>query len=234
VAVQITSDRIDRIDRVSPTGIDERAARRALLAQVAKLERELSGIVAAGFPHILPPAQTGASRPGRRAGGAPHLLDLEQLERTRDELAAKVQLAQRATVERAELETRSRRLLERMKREPARYKCMRLPVRDMGEGGCGVWEVRPRLGLIGMLAGWWQVKLSSGCPLAKGHAAAWPGDHTVTQGSRSGVARRSHRHPGLAFRCGPEIAQRVGARAAQHRDQRLALAVGHRPDRLLL
>jgi hypothetical protein len=29
-----------------------------------------------------------------------------------------------------------------------------------------VWHVRPRLGLVGMLAGWWQVKLSSGCPLA--------------------------------------------------------------------
>ena len=26
--------------------------------------------------------------------------------------------------------------------------------------------VRPRLGLVGMLMGWWQVKLSSGCPLA--------------------------------------------------------------------
>ena len=26
---------------------------------------------------------------------------------------------------------------------------------DLGQGGCGVWEVRPRLGLIGMLAGWW-------------------------------------------------------------------------------
>jgi hypothetical protein len=26
--------------------------------------------------------------------------------------------------------------------------------------------VRPRLGLIGMLCGWWQVKLSSGCPLS--------------------------------------------------------------------
>ncbi len=173
MAVQITSDRIDRTDRVSLSGgIDERAARRALLAQVAKLERELSGIVAEGFPHILPAAYTDASRPGRRADGAPRLLDLGQLERTRDELAGDVQMARRATAERVELETRSRELLERMKREPARYKFMRLPVRDMGEGGCGVWEVRPRLGLIGMLAGWWQVKLSSGCPLAKGHAAA--------------------------------------------------------------
>jgi len=26
--------------------------------------------------------------------------------------------------------------------------------------------VRPRVGLVGMFMGWWQVKLSSGCPLA--------------------------------------------------------------------
>ena len=31
-----------------------------------------------------------------------------------------------------------------------------------------MWQVRPRLGLIGMLMGWWQVKLSSGCPLRRG------------------------------------------------------------------
>jgi hypothetical protein len=37
--------------------------------------------------------------------------------------------------------------------------------RELGAGGCGVWRVRPRLGLVGMLMGWWQVKLSSGCPL---------------------------------------------------------------------
>jgi len=44
----------------------------------------------------------------------------------------------------------------------------------VGEPGCGVWQVRPRLGLIGMLMGWWQVKLSSGCPLPGGRAAARP------------------------------------------------------------
>ena len=41
------------------------------------------------------------------------------------------------------------------------------PAADLGEPGCGVWQVRPRLGIIGMLMGWWQVKLSSGCPLAR-------------------------------------------------------------------
>ena len=40
-----------------------------------------------------------------------------------------------------------------MRLEPGRYKFVRLPVADLGERGCGVWEVRPRLGLIGMLAG---------------------------------------------------------------------------------
>ncbi len=28
------------------------------------------------------------------------------------------------------------------------------------------WHVRPRYGLLGMLMGWWRVKISSGCPLA--------------------------------------------------------------------
>ncbi len=36
-------------------------------------------------------------------------------------------------------------------------------------GGCGAYQVRPRLGIIGMCMGWWHVKLSSGCPLATSH-----------------------------------------------------------------
>jgi hypothetical protein len=178
--VQLTIDRIDRISisrsgkRALTSETDERAARQALRAQVAKLERELSGVVVEGFPHIRPPASAGASARKRagassvganRFAGAPRLLNLGQLERTRDELAGMVQTVRRAAAERAELETRSRELLERMQREPGRYKFVRLPVRDLGEHGCGVWEVRPRLGMLGMLAGWWQVKLSSGCPL---------------------------------------------------------------------
>jgi hypothetical protein len=154
------------IERSASWGTDERDARRALRAQVAKLERELGQIVAEGFPHIvLPP-------PAQRPRSCASLLDLGELERVRDDLAGRLQVARRALADRAELETRSRELLRRMKREPARYKFVRLPVRDLGEHGCGAWEVRPRLGLIGMLAGWWQLKLSSGCPLDRGHAAA--------------------------------------------------------------
>jgi hypothetical protein len=96
---------------------------------------------------------------------------LAELERMRDRLAGRAQDLRRLAGERVEHERASRELLEGMKLEPGRYKFLRLPVRDLGQGGCGVWEVRPRLGLIGMLAGWWHVKLSSGCPLPKGPRA---------------------------------------------------------------
>lgn len=136
----------------------ERAARDALRAQVAKLERELSGLVAHTFPHISPQDTAGESFSG------PRLLTLAELERSRDRLALRVGEVRREAADRAALERRSRALLERMKLEPGHYKFVRVPVADLGDGHCGVWEVRPRLGLIGMLAGWWQVKLSSGCP----------------------------------------------------------------------
>ena len=143
----------------------ERAARTALKGQVARLERELSGIVADRFPFIPAPA---FGPPGGSSAGGPCLLDLAELERTRDRLAGRVQELRGLVLARVEHERRAREQLEGMRLEPGRYKFARLPVNDLGEGGCGVWEVRPRLGLIGMLAGWWQLKLSSGCPLPRG------------------------------------------------------------------
>jgi len=140
----------------------DRAARRSLKAQIARIEHELSSIVADRFPHVPPPAIVPASSQG------PRLLDLGELERSRDRLAGQLQELRTLAAARAAHEQAAREQLERMKLEPGRYKFTRLPVKDLGEGGCGVWEVRPRLGLVGMLAGWWQVKLSSGCPLARG------------------------------------------------------------------
>jgi hypothetical protein len=49
--------------------------------------------------------------------------------------------------------------------DPAAHRWERVTREDLGEPGCGGWHVRPRAGLLGMLAGWWEVKLSSGCPL---------------------------------------------------------------------
>ena len=161
---QLTVDRVhpDRGFEQAAAGaerpIGDRPAREALRAQVSKLERELSGLVAHTFPHISPRDEDGEAFSG------PRLLSLGELERVRDRLALRVGEVQGQVSERVALERRSRDLLERMKLEPGRYKFVRVPVADLGDGHCGVWEVRPRLGLIGMLAGWWQVKLSSGCP----------------------------------------------------------------------
>jgi hypothetical protein len=144
--------------RIVDSQAGEQAAMASLRAQIARLERELSGLVAAGFPHVA------GVEP--RAGGAagPHLPDLGELEQTRDRLVARVHAAQQRTASRVEFERRSRALLERMKLEPGRYRFTRVRATDVGESGCGVWQVRPRLGIVGMLAGWWELTLSSGCP----------------------------------------------------------------------
>jgi outer membrane murein-binding lipoprotein Lpp len=149
--------------QVIDRALDERAARATLRAQIAKLERERSRIVAERFPHIPAPAASPLA-----VAGAPALLDLGALERVRDQLAADVQELCASVQRRLEHERRAREQLGRMRLDPARHRFARVAVRDLGQGVCGVWEVRPRLGLIGMLAGWWQLKLSSGCPLARG------------------------------------------------------------------
>jgi hypothetical protein len=141
--------------------VDESAARRSLREQISKLERELGQTLATAFPHTT----VDVSVPGY---GGPRLLSLGELEGLRDGLAERLRHARHAVGERGEAQERNRVLLERMLLEPGRYKFARLANADLGEGGCGVWQVRPRLGLIGMLAGWWQVKLSSGCPLPGG------------------------------------------------------------------
>jgi hypothetical protein len=159
------------IDHLSPdaplavrppdTDVDERAARRTLRRQIARLEGQLGATIAAGFPHVAEPA----AAHGASSVRGPRLLGLAELEVVRDDLAERVVRARADVARRAELEARSRALLEEMLRDPRRHKWVRLRAADLGERGCGAYQVRPRLGLIGMLMGWWHVKLSSGCPL---------------------------------------------------------------------
>jgi len=163
---QLSSDL--RIGSDRKTGED--AARASLRAQVAHLERQLSQIVVAGYPYIHIHAD--AQPLDATVAGGPRLLTLGELERQRDALVERVRRLRRQSAIRAERERHARALLDEMRLEPGRYRFTRLPVADLGEGGCGVWEVRPRLGLIGMLAGWWQLTLSSGCPLPRARAAA--------------------------------------------------------------
>jgi hypothetical protein len=148
---------------------DEAAARRTLRTQVAKLERELAEATARTAPHDRIAWSIGT--PGAHG---PRLLDLGELERIRDDLAERLHEVRKAHAERASREALKRDELERMLRDPASHPNVRISRREVGEPGCGGWESKPRLGLIGMLAGWWHVKISSGCPLS-----------TSEQGSRS-------------------------------------------------
>ena len=140
----------------------ERAARRSLRRQIASLERQLSDAFLTAFSmrefdlHRESPLSE------------PRLLDLGELERVRDELAERLRATRVQIARRADEHEANRLRLEQMLLEPGAHRFVRIDRSDLGEPGCGAWEVRPRLGLIGMLMGWWQVKLSSGCPLAMG------------------------------------------------------------------
>jgi len=140
--------------------VDEAAARRSLRQQIARLERQLADAVVAAFP------QTRLEIRPAGGGGGPRMLSLGELETQRDALQERLHEARVVLEARGAEVERNRVLLERMLLEPKRYKFARLQRSDVDMGGCGAWQVRPRLGLIGMMMGWWQVKLSSGCPLA--------------------------------------------------------------------
>lgn len=158
-AVEVTVMLPTQAPAATPAAPDELAARRALRAQIAQLERRLADAVAASMPDGG--ITTGV--PGMRG---PRLLSLGELERLRDALSGRVVEADAAIAARERRRRQARLRLERMLLDPGRNRRERITQRELGEGGCGVWCVTPRLGVLGRLMGWWQVKLSSGCPLA--------------------------------------------------------------------
>lgn len=142
------------------TGVDERAARLELRRQIGRLEAELAGLFGEAFGHTEVPHQIDA------VATAPRILDLGELEAVRDRLAERIAEARAALAERASVEAENRELLKALLDAPAEHKWVRISRADVGEPGCGHWHSRPRLGPVGMLMGWWRVKVSSGCPLA--------------------------------------------------------------------
>lgn len=140
--------------------VDESAARRALRDQIARLEHQLVTAATSAHPHLPLPSVPG------RAG--PRILGFAELEAVRDDLAMRLTdlRAQREQI--AEAQAEKRLLIEKMLLEPGHHRWVRVTNPEIGEPGCKNWHVKPRLGIIGMLAGWWHVKISSGCPLAWG------------------------------------------------------------------
>jgi hypothetical protein len=143
--------------------LDEAQARRALRAQVARLERRLGALAGelgrAGRSEALPGLTTAAA-----PAAGPRLLGLAELERARDALVGRVHAAETRLAERQATEAAARSRVESMLADPAAHPWEVVRREDLGEPGCGAWQVRPRAGLLGMLLRWWRVKLSSGCP----------------------------------------------------------------------
>ena len=138
-------------------GTDDGAARRTLRDQIAKLERELAGLFVSAYPRREVDWQVSSP-------GGPRLLDVGDLEALRDELATRVEEARHELTARAEAEQAGRGRIEALVADPGSHKWERVSNEEIGEPGCKYYHSTPRLGLIGMLMGWWRVKISSGCP----------------------------------------------------------------------
>lgn len=138
----------------------ERAARASLREQIARLERELAlRTWELWQERVLEPVGSGAAE-------APQgrLLTLAELEAARDALVARVQVADGALRAHADSQAQARTRLDAMLAEPEAHRFEVVRRVELGEPSCGAYRVAPRLGLLGMLFGWWCVKLSSGCP----------------------------------------------------------------------
>jgi hypothetical protein len=154
----------ERIDLLT-----QRRAREDLRRQIARLEKRLGELFASAFPRQGMEWTVGAV-------GGPRVLGVADLERVRDALAARLREAQAELERRGWIEEQNRGLVEAMTAEPQRYRWVRVSNEDVGEPGCKHWHSRPRWGILGMLMGWWRVKLSSGCPLTKGCRPPHPGE----------------------------------------------------------
>jgi hypothetical protein len=183
---------IDQI-RVSGVAVDEHAARRTLRDQISRLERELSALAISAYPRLetrlhapsLDRRDRGFRPPGEHPQGnlapwasvpphgnlapwasvpRPRVLSLGELERVRDAIAARLGDLRAAAAAQSARQADAARELERMLADPPAHKWQRITQADLGIPGCGDYHVRPKAGLLGMLMGWWVVKMSSGCP----------------------------------------------------------------------
>jgi DNA-binding transcriptional regulator YhcF (GntR family) len=133
---------------------DEAAARRELRRQIARLEAEL-----AAYPGTRPGEER---HPLLRPKG--HLPGFGELTAIRDELMERLKSARLEADRRGEREAAARGRREQVIGDPEAHRWQRVGVEECGDPGCGELRAVPRFGPIGAIAGWWRVKVSSGCP----------------------------------------------------------------------
>ena len=176
---------------------DQAPVRRELRRQIEKLEVSLGA-----YPDSLRP--TGEVHP--RFGPQAHVAAVGELEQSRNQLVDRIAEFGALAEHRAIEQELSRQHLERMVEAPDAHKWERVDNERIGEPGCRHWHSTPRFSFLGMLMGWWQVKVSSGCPLAEPRRRRLPAarqrrDHGQI-GSRQGIptsqipVRAGRRHDG--------------------------------------
>ena len=133
---------------------DEAAARRELRRQIARLEAEL-----AAYPEVRSAEET---HPLLRPKG--HLPSFGELSTARDELIDRLRKARADAERKGEREYRAHSRREQILGDPEANRWARVGNEECGDPGCGETRVVPRFGPIGAIAGWWRVKISSGCP----------------------------------------------------------------------
>ena len=136
--------------------VSELAAKAELRRQIGELDATLCELRADAHPTPLGIASIG--------GGPARLLSLDQLESLRDQLASAAEDARAALTQLRASQEEARGLVELMLADPGSYRWLRVSREEAGLVGCGHWHVVPRFGPVGLLTGWWRVKISSGCP----------------------------------------------------------------------
>lgn len=140
--------------------------RRELRRQIAHLEAELSG-------HAWHDRRTDPDQRRPIVGGpVGRIADVEELERTRDALVERLSRLREDAQRRGAQQQEARTYVERMLTDPSGHRWEIVTSDEVGDDGCKSWRVVPRFGPVGAIMGWWRVKVSSGCPLARPLAAA--------------------------------------------------------------
>ena len=140
---------------------DERDARADLRRQIAAMELALARLFGSAFPR----KGIDFSVPGM---GGPRLLSVDELEQVRDALAVRIQEVRADLHDHAVVEEANRELIEEMTADPASLQVGARLQRGHRRARLQALARQPKWGLLGMLLGWWRVKISSGCPLAEG------------------------------------------------------------------
>jgi DNA-binding transcriptional regulator YhcF (GntR family) len=139
----------------------ERAARRSLRDQVARLEAEL-----AAYPEDAAKAGIAEAAPEPLAGPTARVADIGELEAVRDQLIDRLKRIRGSAAQRGDEQRAARRKHDAMVEDPAAHKWEKVSGAEMGDPGCASYQVGPAWGPIGALMNWWKVKVSGGCPLA--------------------------------------------------------------------